>query len=360
MKTKFSVLLLFLGLLTYAQKSETCDTPENDPLLDLNSITKCTIEKSDDKKKNKKVSFQVTSRRRIKRKKDLVKGVNNNFSKKISEVKKKTQIVNSLTLEKVDDNAAVSFFNVDEIPLFESCEDVAIMKQNKCFKSEITEHIKNNFQYPNRSYNKGIQGRVLVNFVINKEGNVSISNTLFPYKGEELRDEANRIVNKLPKFIPGKQSGVKVNVQYTLKIMFDIPGVKKTNIRKKVKTINLDEVYTFDELQRTPTFKECFSSFDDSFDCFANELKKHVIKNFAYPVEALDNNIEGIVYVSFIINSEGDIVNIKAKGPNNGKILEIAAKRLVEKLPKLKAGYKDNKRVNTKYQFPIEFSLNDE
>lgn len=360
MKTKFSALLLFFSSFFYAQQSQTCDTPENEPALDLNSITKCTIEKSNDKKKNKKVSFQVTSRRRIRRKKDLVKGVNNNFSKKISEVKKKTQIVNSLTLEGTDVSNAISFFNVDEIPLFESCEDVAIMKQNKCFKNKITEHIKNNFQYPNSSYNKGIQGRVLVNFVIDKEGNSKITNTLFPYKGEELRDEANRIVNKLPKFIPGKQSGVKVNVQYTLKIMFDIPGVKKTNIRKKVNTIDLDEVYTFDELERTPTFKECFSNFDDSFDCFANELKKHVIKNFAYPVDALDNNIEGIVYVSFIINSEGDVVNIKAKGPKDGEVLEIAAKKLVEKLPKLKAGYRDYKRVNTKYQFPIEFSLEDE
>ena len=188
LKTIFPLLVL-LTTTIFAQNSNTCYTSEDEPALDLNSITKCTIEKNNGKdKKNKKVSFQVSSRRRVKRKKDLVKGINSNFSKKISNVKKNTQIVNSLNIEGVDERGVISFFKVDEIPLFDSCEDVAIAKQNKCFSSQINKHVSDNLVYPKNSYRKRIQGRVLVNFIINKEGNVEITNTLFPYKGEELRD----------------------------------------------------------------------------------------------------------------------------------------------------------------------------
>ncbi len=358
LKTIFPLLVL-LTTTIFAQNSNTCYTSEDEPTLDLNSITKCTIEKNNGKdKKNKKVSFQVSSRRRVKRKKDLVKGINSNFSKKISNVKKNTQIVNSLNIEGVDERGVISFFKVDEIPLFDSCEDVAIAKQNKCFSSQINKHVSDNLVYPKNSYRKRIQGRVLVNFIINKEGNVEITNTLFPYKGEELRDEANRIVKKLPRFIPGKQSGVKVNVQYSLKMKFNIPGVKRSNIRKEVKNVELDKVYAFDELEKVPTFKNCSSESGNAFDCFATELKKHVVANFAYPTDAIDNNIEGIVYVSFVISTKGEIVNLRAKGPKDGAILEKAAKRLIEKLPKLKPGLKDGKKVDAKYEFPIEFFLN--
>lgn len=345
----------------FAQSTaETCESDNSDPLLDLNSITKCIV-KDGENDKEKKVTFQVKSRKRVKRKRDVASGViGNSYDQKISSVKKNTNIVNSLSLKDVEKSGAVSFYKIDEIPLFKDCAKVPFSKQQACFKKQINHHVKMNLEYPKRSYKEGIQGRVLVNFIIDKQGKVNIMNTLFPYLGEELRDEAQRIINKLPTFIPGKHGGMKANVQYSLRVMFDIPGVEKTNIRKKIKNVDVKKTYAFSELDRIPSFKNCAKNDDNSSKCFIQELQNHVSENFAYPVEAIDNDVQGIVYVNFAISPKGKIVNLRTKGPENGLILEIAAKRLIEKLPTFEPGIKENTPVYTKFQFPIEFSLEEE
>ena len=64
------------------------------------------------------------------------------------------------------------------------------------------------------------------------------------------------------------------------------------------------------------------------------------------------------MFVKFVVNTKGDVVNIEAKGPANGADLEQAAKELVEKLPTFKAAEKAGKKVNTRYSFPVVFKLN--
>lgn len=363
MSSKITLFVFFAILFSpknFSQNSsDTCESDNTDIALDLNSITKCTVKTSDDDKKDKKVSFQVTSRRRVKRKKNAANSIlNGDYSQKISDIKKTSNIVNGLSIKGTDKSGVISFYKVDEIPLFKECENSPIYGQKKCFKKQINRHVKLNLKYPERSYKSGIQGRVLANFVIDKNGKVTITNTLFPYKGEQLRDEAKRIINELPAFIPGKQGNSNVSVQYSLRVMFIIPGVKKTNIREKNKVNAVSKAYEFNELQKFPEFENCAGATSPS-NCFIEELQQHVTDNFAYPVEALDDEIEGTVTVSFIINTEGKVVNIDAKGPVNAQILETVAKKLVQKLPVFKPALKDNIAVNAKYQFPIEFSIQD-
>ena len=71
----------------------------------------------------------------------------------------------------------------------------------------------------------------------------------------------------------------------------------------------------------------------------------------------MKKKITGRVIVSFIINKEGEIKSITTKGPENGKILEEEARRIISLLPKMKPGTQRGEPVNVRYSIPINFSL---
>jgi TonB family protein len=338
-----------------SQSKETCDTPNGEPALDLNSITKCSVEDKD--AKTKQISVEVTSRRRVIRKRDAVTGVNSSSStsNKLAALKKKASLVGSLDLSSEEVVEKVPFNLVEEIPLFDDCESVAIYQQEKCFKSNIAEHIRKNFTYPKEAYEKSIQGRVLIQFVINKEGDVENLNIRGPYQGELLEAEAERIVRKLPKFKPGKHNGKTVKVKYGVPIAFVIPGKKPSNVKVSKTVEKTAQIFRFDEVETIPAFRKCSS--DNSLDCFNSEMSKHINKYFAYPQEAVDQNIEGKINAYFVIDANGDVADVRTRGPKGSKVLEEATKKLIEKLPRVKPAMKGGKPVNVKYAFPINFRL---
>lgn len=344
-----------------AQK-ETCDTPTEDVLLDANSITKCSIESSKDKANSKRsaksFTVEVSSRRRVVRKKTAVSSVASTAeSHKINDIKNNASIVGSLSLSKETVIEKVPFNNVEEAPLFKSCEKVAIANQKKCFNTAIYEHINKNLYYPKEAYDNSIQGRVLVQFVIDKTGEVTDLNIRTPYQGELLEEEARRIISKLPKFTPGKHNGKTVKVKYGVPISFKIPGKKPSNVRRGTKKVILKEVHNFANVDQLPMFKNCDSSNDTSEDCFNKNFVAHINKYFAYPLKAAENNIEGKVTAYFVIDANGDIVNIKTRAIAGKELLEKATRKLIEKLPKFTPGKHNDKATNVSHAFPVTFKL---
>ena len=126
------------------------------------------------------------------------------------------------TVEEVD--VDVPFAVLEDVPLFPGCEKVPRAQQRDCFMEQMNKHIKKNFQYPTRAQEDRVQGRITVMFVIDKTGNVSnLRIKGLNKKGSELlENEAERIIKKLPKFIPGKQRGKPVAVSYAQPILFQI------------------------------------------------------------------------------------------------------------------------------------------
>jgi TonB family protein len=99
------------------------------------------------------------------------------------------------------------FYIVDEMPEFPGGEDA------------LRQEISRNVKYPVLSQENGVQGKVYVTFVVAKDGSVvdtKIARGVDPL----LDEEALRVVNNLPKWIPGKQDGKPVNVSYTVPINF--------------------------------------------------------------------------------------------------------------------------------------------
>ena len=80
------------------------------------------------------------------------------------------------------------------------------------------EHIINKLQYPEAAQQAGIEGTVIVKFIIDKRGQVSEAKVL---KGPEaLSKAAETVVRGLPGFTPGTQNGKPVNVELVLPIRF--------------------------------------------------------------------------------------------------------------------------------------------
>ncbi len=351
---------IILPFQLFSQTTKTCDTPEGDPILDLNSITKCSVEEKDEKtsSKAKNIAVEVTSRRRVVRKRDEATGIlTNSHQHEVEGLKKKENLISSLDFDK--EVATIPFAFVDEIPLFNSCKSVPFSQQSKCFKTEITNHIKKHFTYPEKAFKEGVQGRVIAHFDINSNGSIGKAHIVSPYKGEALGDEAERIIRKLPKLKAGKHGGRNVIVRYSVPITFQIPGVKPSNVIKVSKKVRVkDDIYSFDQLETVPGFKTCQDANDSSLNCFNQNLVNHVQENFAYPKDAVSKSIEGVVYANFTISKEGEVINVETKGPANTEILEKATKVLVEKLPKFTPATKKGKPVYAKYTFPVRFKLN--
>ena len=109
---------------------------------------------------------------------------------------------------------------VEEVPIFPGCEKVEVKMRLTCFKEKIARHVKRNFRFPDPAQRLGIQGRVNVMFKIGSDGTVTDIKMRGP--SPILENEAERIIGKLPKMIPGKQGGKPVKVPYSLPILFQL------------------------------------------------------------------------------------------------------------------------------------------
>jgi len=89
--------------------------------------------------------------------------------------------------------------------------------------AELYKWLSKNIRYPEMAAQNNIQGRVTVQFVVEKDGSVGEVKVVRG-KDPDLDKEAMRVVKSLPKFIPGKMNGQSVRVWYTLPIMFKLQG----------------------------------------------------------------------------------------------------------------------------------------
>lgn len=125
-----------------------------------------------------------------------------------------------LVIDKDSEPNEMPFAVIEEIPVFPGCEEVERSDRMKCFNLKMNEHVKKHFIYPPKAQKKNIQGRVYVQFIIDKEGNVVDVQT----RGADpiLQTEARRIFSLLPKMKPGIQKGKPVNVRYTMPLSFNL------------------------------------------------------------------------------------------------------------------------------------------
>lgn len=110
---------------------------------------------------------------------------------------------------------------VEEMPMFPACDSLTKYEERKaCADKAMLEFIYANLQKPkNCAREGGVEGTVVVSFVIKKDGSISDVKILREI-GCGCGDEAVRVVKLMPKWIPGRQRNQAVDVQFNLPVKF--------------------------------------------------------------------------------------------------------------------------------------------
>ncbi len=228
MKLKNYLTICFLCVcFTAIAQNDVCTSP-NHEVEDLNSIGKCAIENF--KKSKQKEFVAISTRSRVVRRRNTrnilkIKKDLNAISKQKKVVAKKKQLDFKKEEKVAEERLLKSYLRFDQVtdqPVFITCSDSTIADKDNCIKATISENIVDNLIYPFDAASEGIEGRVWVRFIVDKEGYVKNVTTSGPDNGELLEKEAERLISLLPKFIPGKKDDDFVNVEYFIPIDFEL------------------------------------------------------------------------------------------------------------------------------------------
>ncbi|WP_293300494.1 energy transducer TonB [Pedobacter sp. UBA4863] len=118
------------------------------------------------------------------------------------------------------------------------------------------------------------------------------------------------------------------------------------SVSKAQQTTDENKIYSFVSMKNPPKFPGGMP-----------QLYKFLTENIKYPEQAKKENIQGTVFVSFTIEEDGSVNNVKTvRGLGFGTNEE--AERVLKLSPKWEPGVLDNKAVRVSYNIPIKFSLN--
>ena len=131
--------------------------------------------------------------------------------KSADKAEEETSIEQTTKVENSSENATVSEEHIYQV-----------VEENPEFPGGHKEAIKflsKNINYPKACQEKGIQGRVIVQFIVTKEGDIK-DPVVVRGVDPQLDEEALRVIKAMPKWKPGKQKGKAVNVRYTQPVLF--------------------------------------------------------------------------------------------------------------------------------------------
>jgi TonB family protein len=281
----------------------------------------------------------------------------------------------------------------------------------------LLDYIGHNLKYPIDAQEKGIQGRVIVRFIVTKTGKVEqveVLRSLCPSADQE----ALRVISSLPNWIPGEQKGVKVGVYYTVPITFKLTNNSKSNSIDPTKkplmildgkiapkdynfaALNKDSIEPIDVI--TPDKKEKLAEIALRYQANTSNgaiiiatkaytrqngpgvltkyglttdekvyvviekmpefpggqqaLLNYIGRNLRYPVEAQMKGIQGTVIVRFVVTSTGKVNKVEVIR-KLFPALDAESVRVVASLPEWIPGEQKGKKVNVYYTLPIKFKL---
>lgn len=207
----------------------------------------------------------------------------------------------------------------------------------------LNKFLGSNIRYPKEAMEKNIGGTVFVSFIVTNEGRVTDVKTVGAQKGGGLEEEAMRVVKTMPQWKPGRQNNRNVSVMFNLPIRFTLapppppaPG--------KGKGPDKNGVYVF--VDNPPSFAGGDAA-----------LNKYLSTTIRYPKEAINKKIGGTIFVSFIVDDNGVVKDIKTVGTKKGGGLEEEAIRVVSGMPKWVPGKHEGKNVPVRFNLPIRFTI---
>ena len=225
----------------------------------------------------------------------------------------------------------------------------------------LRKYIAKNVKYPQEARENEIEGKVYVRFVVTKTGNID-DVTVVRSVDEILDNEAVRVIQTLPKWKPAETAdGEKVNVWYTVPIIFLLKGSNKADeeyVRHDENAVDELNVVSFSSKEKTESKKFFIVEKMPMFPGNGEGLRTFLANNLKYPESAINDNIEGKVYVKFLVTKDGRVNKVSiAKGVRED--LNEESMRVIKLTSgKWTAGEQKDEKVDVWFTVPIAFSLN--
>ena len=252
----------------------------------------------------------------------------------------------------------------------------------------MMKYLYENIKYPAEAEAAGKDGRAIVQFIVKKDGSIGNVEIIRSSGDNSLDTEAIRVIASMPKWNPGTQGGKPVNVKFTLPVVFKVQksakklsgtlniddkgsvsvpnahnmaivingrfydGDNLKDIQLKSEDIESVTVVSIDQLTGKD-HEKCkalgkkgviyvdmkkyrFITLGDNEEVFmvceqqpefpggAREMMKWLSSNIKYPKAARDINVQGKIYVTFIVKADGAITGVRAVNSeyssNNAKV----------------------------------------
>lgn len=206
--------------------------------------------------------------------------------------------------------------------------------------------------YPEQELKEGIQGKVLLSFIVEKDGSVShvrVQEEISP----ELNREALRLFNMLL-WEPAVSFGQPVVSENEFPVNFNIKKYNKhcksrgyVTTEKPFSPVDTsNKVYDVSLTDRNP-----YAVFDEK----GMRLETFIAKNIKYPETAYRQNLSGKVSLRFVVETNGRVSNIKVLSPVGGGCSQEAIRilQLIRWMP----GIKNQAAVRTFMNLDVEFKL---
>lgn len=222
-------------------------------------------------------------------------------------------------------------------------ENYATVEQKPMFNGEDAGKfglwVFDNIKYPEEAYKNGAQGRVTLQFVISRKGDIKDVKVVKSSGNELLDNEALRVVSMSPVWTPGKVEGKPVDVLFTFPVVFQLQGEESELA---------GEAVPFAVVEQKPAFNG-----DDA----GMEFSKWVFGQLKYPEEAKEKQIQGRVTLQFTIAKDGNVKDVTVAKSSGSKILDDESVRVVSMSPQWEPGKQNGEPVNVRFTFPVVFQI---
>ncbi len=290
--------------------------------------------------------------------------------------------------ETVSDDAASTPTHI--APRFPGCEDKEIPGKYKylCSQKRFVNYLERYIKYPKSASKRTIQGKVIISFIVEKDGTVSnaiVERTPSDILSQVCLETINQLNDEDYIWTPAIVDGENVRSRVQMPIDFRIgyksikskrpmtyvkipdlmPSVPVDDDGMAVQTseehIQMDKVY--DDVEERPYFQNC--SVDqitliERYKCSRSSYKAYIEEHLVYPEEAKRKRIQGLAKVECIIETDGSVTSPRLlRDPGAG--LGDEALRLITQMKDSiglwSPGEIGGQQVRTLIEIPIKFQL---
>ncbi len=217
----------------------------------------------------------------------------------------------------------------------------------------LLEYLKINIEYPLLPEEHGINGGVVVKFIIDKDGKIKyprISRSVDPV----LDRMALERIWQMPQWKPATENGSSIPYEYVVSVRFITHYIPYEEFKVK-------EEYNLKAQQSTPVYGRTKNNQPDTFPRYPGGLEK-LIADFRIYVEKMReqtndskwNDMPSRTTVGFIIEKDGSVSNIKVSKMLNS-VLNKKVIHFIKQMPRWTPGTKDGKIVRSFYTVPLFF-----